>query len=318
MAPAAAPMGGTASSPVGTSGDASGDPEQLHEELVGLDGTSAEDSHQAVRESLQVALEVAFFRCGRLWIVLMMLLLLGLFSVLIWTEKVYSAHRDDACDQPLAPMLRLLYVIVAVNTLQREIIRCFLAYDMARDGPQEPRRVLFFRRASMLVTISWPVAGAWMLSQVSSCSSELQSAVRAVIMYYAAVAVVVIIAPACFITLMLCLVRRGLIRATRTGHAAPDNFIEELEDMEYDPALFQDGVSGCHPSACPICLDSFDVTRPIKRTPCTASGHAFHKECLQGWLECARTCPLCRQDLPEIVSGAAAEVEEREMPVVPV
>lgn len=303
--------------------ETSRDPERLQEELIGMDSLSTDHNHQVVRESLQLALESAIHRCGRLWIVLVMLLLFGLFSVLIWTEKVYDTHRNDTCDQPLALMLRLLYIIVAVNTLQKEIIRCLLAYDMARDGPQEPRRVALFRRISLLATITWPLAGAWMLSRVSTCSDELQSAVRVVIMYYAAVAVVVVIAPACFITLMLCLVRRGLIRAPSHGQAAPDNFIEELEDMEYDPSLFQDGVSGCHPSACPICLDNFDSCRPIKRTPCTASGHCFHKECLQNWLACARTCPLCRQDLPDVVSGCASaagdleDPQDREMAAVP-
>jgi len=138
-----------------------------------------------------------------------------------------------------------------------------------------------------------------MLSKTQKCSSQLINAVWVITAYYAVVAVVAIIMPACLISVMLCLVRRGLIRAPRSRHAAPEGLIDQLPKVQFVEELFDDSN---YPVACPICLDTFDAERPITRTLCTKtpSGHAFHTDCLQGWLRCARTCPLCRQDLTEL------------------
>lgn len=226
--------------------------------------------------------------------------MLGMFGVLIWSQWVYDAHRDDACDQPLALMLRVLYVITAVHAFQKEIIKHILCYSMLRDGPVEPCSVLLFRRASLVVTVLWPVAATWMLVQVHNCSLELKMAVRILTAYYALVALVALIVPGCFLSVLLCLIRRGLIRLPRNRHAAPDDLIEQLPKVQYDPTIFDDdGGPGCHSAACPICFDSFSIDRSITRTFCRPSGHAFHTDCLQGWLQCARTCPLCRLDLTD-------------------
>merc|ERR1711862_303648 len=64
------------------------------------------------------------------------------------------------------------------------------------------------------------------------------------------------------------------------------------------------------PDSCPICLEKFGPEQRITRTPCRANAnqqdHVFHTECLRGWLQRARTCPLCRLDLVEAVATPAA------------
>lgn len=267
-----------------------------------------------VRESLQIALHASFIRCGRCWLLLILSVVLGAGCVVIWSENVYERHFHDQCDQPLASMLRLFYIIGLVNIFQRDIVRCFLCYNMSRDGPIEPGRVVLFRRLCRTATMLWPVVGTWMLTFSTSCNSELQDAVKAIIIYYVGAVGVILVLPAVFISIMLCLVRRGLVRAPVTGDAAPEGFIDELPIVTYDSSIFDDSVQGGYPSTCPICLDGFDGEQKITKTPCNVGrGHAFHTECLRGWLQCARTCPLCRVDLtdpsapvdtPECAEGA--------------
>merc|ERR1719240_2237274 len=134
-----------------------------------------------------------------------------------------------------------------------------------------------------------------MLSQTKDCSRQLKMVVRIVIIYYGVVALVLVILPAVLFVVYLVLIRRGCVPIHR--NAAPEGLIDQLPRIDYDPALFDDAVVHGYPSSCPLCLDAFDGQSPILCTRCTLRGHVFHKHCLRGWMQCARTCPLCRADL---------------------
>lgn len=285
-------------------------PQRSREELLEQGVPVPEANRLAVRSNLQGALEVSFQRWGRWWLCAVILLFLGLFCIIIWSQWIYDATSDEQCDQPLKKMLRLLYIIIALHAFQREIIRHLLCYSMTRDGPMEPCRVTLFRRCTVLATAVWPLAATWMLANVHVCNSRLRLAVTVIAAYYAVVVVVAILVPMFLISVMLCLVRRGLVRLPRSENAAPDDLIERLPKARFDPALFDDsGRPGSYPSSCCICLEAFDDREPITRSPCgTVSHHAFHTSCLQGWLQCARTCPLCRKDLLEAAEGRDVEV----------
>ena len=52
-------------------------------------------------------------------------------------------------------------------------------------------------------------------------------------------------------------------------------------------------------TACSICLDSLaygDVTNTVL-TLLSSCGHVYHMDCVWGWLERDRSCPICRRDL---------------------
>mmetsp|Transcript_69891 Transcript_69891/g.198065 ORF Transcript_69891/g.198065 Transcript_69891/m.198065 type:complete len:286 (-) Transcript_69891:223-1080(-) len=273
------------------------DPARLvsRDELVEMGVPQREASRITVRASLQQVVEATFERLWPVWLCAVALLLVGMFVVLIWAQVVCGAHRHDACDQPLALMLRLISVIVVLQCLQRDIVRNCLCYDLARDGPVEPARVRLFRRLSLLAALVWPVVACWMLLHTRRCNRQLVLAVEVIVAYYALLAVILVIAPACFLTVVLCLVRRGLVRLPRSPTAAPEDLIERLATVPFDAGRFvDDGAPGSHPAACPVCLEAFSAERSISGTPC---GHCFHTDCLGGWLRVARTCPLCREDL---------------------
>eukprot|EP00929_Paragymnodinium_shiwhaense_P109421 TRINITY_DN75837_c0_g1_i1.p1 TRINITY_DN75837_c0_g1~~TRINITY_DN75837_c0_g1_i1.p1 ORF type:complete len:561 (+),score=107.09 TRINITY_DN75837_c0_g1_i1:153-1835(+) len=75
---------------------------------------------------------------------------------------------------------------------------------------------------------------------------------------------------------------------------APPETMDKLPTIAYDVEVFGDEDGKRYPAECSICLLEFQAGDAIKVTPCD---HAFHKQCLGGWLRLERTCALCRQDV---------------------
>ncbi|CAE8695936.1 unnamed protein product, partial [Polarella glacialis] len=168
------------------------------------------ECRSAKRLGVLCVIHAALQRMARCWICAIVSLLLGMGAVLVWSQFIYDDHYDDPCDQPLALMLRLMMVIVIVQILRRDIVRNCLCYDMARDGPVPPVRVQVLKWTSILAAVAWPVAAGIMLLESRDCSPQLKKGIAVILAYYAAVAIVLVIAPGLLITVMLCLVRRGL------------------------------------------------------------------------------------------------------------
>ncbi|EFP92329.1 uncharacterized protein PGTG_18003 [Puccinia graminis f. sp. tritici CRL 75-36-700-3] len=76
--------------------------------------------------------------------------------------------------------------------------------------------------------------------------------------------------------------------------------VQELLDCMTNPtpsqlsSLGADSLTGVSLSECSICLDDFfDNKRIVVQAPCHPT-HAFHRICLQDWLEGRLDCPMCR------------------------
>lgn len=89
--------------------------------------------------------------------------------------------------------------------------------------------------------------------------------------------------------------------------AAPPDTINHLETFPYDEHIFGDDEGCQYPGECAICLSTFEAEDRIKITPCR---HAFHEECIQSWLQQARTCAMCRVDL--VAAAEELQVSGRE------
>lgn len=263
---------------------------------VSLNGSDAEvvrEASRTVRASLAQVVEVTLARCSRCVMCLAMMLAAGLLVILTWAELVYSGHETDYCDQPLAMMLRLIFLIVMVQCMHRAIMRHCLCYDMAQDGPVEPWRVRVFRCLLWLAAFAWPIAAGWMLMKSEHCDSQLKLAVELIIGYYCALVAVAIILPFSVFSVMLCLIRRGILALPRMPGAAPEGTLDQLPEVPFEPPSFTDDPSA-HPSTCAVCLEPFTAHKAIVQTPC---GHVFHKRCLGGWMQVASSCPLCRSNV---------------------
>eukprot|EP00931_Biecheleriopsis_adriatica_P092186 TRINITY_DN66003_c0_g1_i1.p1 TRINITY_DN66003_c0_g1~~TRINITY_DN66003_c0_g1_i1.p1 ORF type:complete len:299 (+),score=52.08 TRINITY_DN66003_c0_g1_i1:32-928(+) len=267
------------------------------DEMVEQGVPRREASRRAVRASLSQVIEVSFTRMARTFVCIGLLLMIGMMVILVWSQFVYSDHQHDFCDQPLAFMLRLIFIIVIVQGLQKDIAQHCLCYDMAQEGPFPPLRVRLLRWVSALSAIVWPGAAGYMLANTHECSRELKTAVEVIIGYYVALVCLLFVVPALFISVMLCLIRRGLVRLPRMPGAAPEGLLERLPTVDFDSNLFDDSSEpGRYASSCAVCLEDFGTEQTITLTPC---GHVFHKQCLEGWLQMACSCPLCRSDLAE-------------------
>lgn len=69
--------------------------------------------------------------------------------------------------------------------------------------------------------------------------------------------------------------------------------LDLLPRVAFDPELFK---GNPHPDSCPICMEDFAEGRQIVLTPCL---HAFHLQCLHGWLIKKKECPSCRWDVTD-------------------
>ncbi|CAE7225821.1 RNF44, partial [Symbiodinium microadriaticum] len=72
-------------------------------------------------------------------------------------------------------------------------------------------------------------------------------------------------------------------------NAAPKGTIEKQEVFKFD-SNHDWGDNNC----CSICLEEWNGRKEIRKTAC---GHFYHTDCLKGWLNVNRNCPLCRTDL---------------------
>jgi len=52
------------------------------------------------------------------------------------------------------------------------------------------------------------------------------------------------------------------------------------------------------PASCLICMERVRERAQLMAMPCKGK-HAFHEACLARWLDEHRTCPTCREEIPD-------------------
>jgi len=257
------------------------------EELLEQGMTQRDANRMSYHVSLLRALSIIFERWAHVYICWVML---GFWCVLIWSNMVFDAHRGDLY------MLQKLYIVVTVYVFRKD----FYCHNPAQDGLEEPWRARLFRRLTLISVFLGPIVGGTKLAMTRESNAPLKSAVMAIVIYYVVVAFVAVVIPGCFLSVMLVLVRRGLVRMPRPATAAPEELAENLPKVAYDPQFFIKGSDASpFPVECCICCDEFEERQTISQTPCPARNHVFHTECLTNWLQLQHTCPLCRHDVTQ-------------------
>lgn len=69
--------------------------------------------------------------------------------------------------------------------------------------------------------------------------------------------------------------------------------VESVDKYSYLPTVKVTSLSE-HQEPCSICMESFVVGDVLRKTPCL---HAFHRRCIDKWLDVKSHCPLCRTGL---------------------
>jgi len=227
----------------------------------------------------------------------------------------FAKFQKLPCDQPLASwLLAMLLFIPVSDVLDRLVVK----HTRPRPEDEQPFQVFSpaaqrFKVVVMIARGGLIVFGFCLHGQSTTCTTTNEQLYHFVHMYLVFNVVL------CFVkALVMCASMRLVLFLARHNaelfggpgehRAARPGLINELETVTYDSTLFSDTDADKEPPECCICQGSFaEGGLPIKRVPCC--GHHFHEPCLGSWIgSYARTCPLCRMDLEDVVGerGAAA------------
>mmetsp|Transcript_28030 Transcript_28030/g.70934 ORF Transcript_28030/g.70934 Transcript_28030/m.70934 type:complete len:304 (+) Transcript_28030:73-984(+) len=216
-------------------------------------------------------------------------LLIAGIVIYVWGLVVWFSSADKACDQPLKWWL-LATLLVPI-----------LQFHCSNRTESRPNRL---QALVMPIVIC---VGIFMCSFCRTCAEtnpDLFKYASMYLIYHSVVCVTMMFITFGMVSVIFWLHRHGLLESgPGAARAARPGLINDIETVEYSPSLFVGEM--CNSSddgpECPICQDTFDESKPIKRTPC---GHLFHEDCLGNWLEnFAKSCPLCRVDLQEALPG---------------
>ena len=242
-----------------------------------------------------------------------------LFSLLLFTILVcwvvltsaYVVSIDKSCDVPLKPYFWMVTLQLILDVFRNDIMRLFFRWD-ANSNQRIPCRVISYNIAYLtyaMLVLRLGVESVF-LEEDTTCrrtAPELfQSSAAFISLSIAAWSTLVLgyLLPFCFVATLLTLNgytpssdhQRGGAPFTvfPTAMGAPPGCIDELRvvTLEEFPADY--------PRECCICMENFTGAVEIVETECN---HVFHKECCREWLRQARTCPVCRTDIPSALEN---------------
>mmetsp|Transcript_10398 Transcript_10398/g.15075 ORF Transcript_10398/g.15075 Transcript_10398/m.15075 type:complete len:101 (-) Transcript_10398:202-504(-) len=92
----------------------------------------------------------------------------------------------------------------------------------------------------------------------------------------------------CF-PLVVQLIRLAAGRSIRQPRGASPEAVSNLVSEKFEP----DGTPE-EDRSCIVCISDHDVGDMLRVLPCQ---HAFHRKCVDQWLQLDKSCPLCKQDI---------------------
>eukprot|EP00928_Gymnodinium_smaydae_P088841 TRINITY_DN7288_c0_g1_i1.p1 TRINITY_DN7288_c0_g1~~TRINITY_DN7288_c0_g1_i1.p1 ORF type:complete len:488 (+),score=106.56 TRINITY_DN7288_c0_g1_i1:1026-2489(+) len=239
---------------------------------------------------------------------IMLISMPALVAIFFWACAVYWEDKDKACDVPLQMWSRVMFGIVLFNaTVNRPmlhgscVVRFCCCYTRDPEAPQPtPLRVCIFNAAVLFFVFAWNCLGLhWTAvsgdghraNTLPSChvaAPNLLMAVRVYASFHIAFTIFAYVNMIGFAHLLHTAMRMGFLK---TNDAAPKGSLEKnTEEIQVGDECLEEQPS------CSVCLEDFaPAGGEIRKT--ILCGHAFHRQCLQGWLNVNRTCPLCRKDL---------------------
>jgi len=245
---------------------------------------------------------------------------LTLFSILIsWIvmTSAYVITYNRICDVPLRSFYFLATIQLTLDVFRSDIMRRVLMWDPATQMQEGiPARVVAYNIAYLAYALlvlriginSVYIDGQRPESRCHLTAPELfQSTFVFVTLVLIAWATVILgyLVPYCFVAVLLtwngynpgepgreARVASGAIRGfpgAYGSNAAPPGCVDHMQELH----LGEMG-EDC-PQECCICMEDFRMADAIVSTDC---GHILHKNCCSVWLRQARTCPVCRADIP--------------------
>lgn len=268
-----------------------------------------------------------------------------LFSILIsWIvmTSAFVVGFDKTCDIALKLFYWMVTLQLILDVFRGDIMRYILRWDSSNHGSthqQIPARVVAYNIAYLayaMLVLRLGINCVYLEGRQpeSTCritSPELfQSSVVFVTLTLAAWATIIggYIIPFCFVACLLTwngynpgesvnearvATGPGVFPNPYVNIGAPPGTIDQLREIN-----LEESGENC-PQECCICMEDFHRGDSIVQTDC---GHILHKNCCGVWLRQARTCPVCRTDIPNALqerlqqqlSGQAGSPPDLEQP----
>eukprot|EP00980_Cylindrotheca_fusiformis_P018491 scaffold6124_cov122-Cylindrotheca_fusiformis.AAC.10 len=240
-----------------------------------------------------------------------------LFAILVcWVVLTcaYVMTLEKACDIPLRAYYWLVTAQLVLDVFRTDIMRLFFRWD-ANSDQRIPCRVITYNFAyltyALLVlrlgvdSIVWQEQStcrdsAPELFQASAAFVYLSSAAWSTILFGYLI-------PFCSVAIILTWngyspsgdsQSQTHYTVFPTAMSAPPGCVDQLRvvQLEEFPPYY--------PVECCICMEDFTISEEIVVTECS---HVFHKQCCRDWLRQARTCPVCRMDIPKALEQAEGQ-----------
>jgi hypothetical protein len=237
-----------------------------------------------------------------------------LFAILIcWVvlTSAYVVSFDKACDVPLKPYFWLVTLQLVLDVFRSDIMRFIFHWDPG-SNQRIPCRVIAYNVAYLLYALLVLRLGirSVFLDDNSTCQSTatelFNSSAVFVSLSLAAWTTILCgyLLPFCVVAALLTYngynpsthinedehgAAHAVFPAAYSTTGAPAGCIDQMQLLRMED--FPDD----YPRECCICMEDFNQQHDIVETACK---HVFHKQCCREWLRTARTCPVCRTDIP--------------------
>eukprot|EP00928_Gymnodinium_smaydae_P078853 TRINITY_DN62916_c0_g1_i1.p1 TRINITY_DN62916_c0_g1~~TRINITY_DN62916_c0_g1_i1.p1 ORF type:complete len:321 (-),score=44.00 TRINITY_DN62916_c0_g1_i1:152-1114(-) len=303
---------------MGTAESSSSDSESGGDEVSGAGGTVADGSEasgseeEAVDPELEARLvrqhqdEILLqsFGCWmKSFTVLVVLLGTALMVVWVWMLVESVLTSEQSCDEPLHAWVMVVCLVMALLLMPPgTLVECCLCRCIpgAATVAGAVRRLRLWYSVMALFVFAWNFVGLFWIhesgrdpdNKLPSCRTEVPGLYYSLRTYAGLSLAYTVFMHVNLIGLSRLLqvaASRGLLQ---TNNAAPPGALDANCEVISAAAAQRGGHTSC-----PVCLETFapsDGDNIVRTRGCR---HAFHRRCLQGWLNMNRTCPICRTDL---------------------
>ena len=236
-----------------------------------------------------------------------------LFAILLcWVVLTTSfvISIDKVCDVPLKVYYFCVTLQLILDVFRTDIMRFFFRWD-ATSNHRIPCRVITYNATYLiyaLLVLRMGARSVLLNDDATTChitAPELfQSATIFVCLSVAAWTTIIFGYLIPFVVVATLLTLNGYTPTTDSAQhgagaapftvfpsvmGAPPHCIDEM------PIIVLEDFPLHYPMECCICMENFTGTDVVVETGCH---HVFHKRCCRDWLQQARTCPVCRTDIP--------------------
>lgn len=235
-----------------------------------------------------------------------------LFAILVcWVilTTSYVISIDKTCDSPLKFYYWFVTLQLILDVFRTDIMRFFFRWDVG-SNQRIPCRVILYNVAYLTyaLLVLWMGIAIIFLHDGTTCPATapelFQSAKFFVSLSIAAWTAIIFGYIVPFVVVATLLTLNGYTPSSDSNSegngsgpftvfpavmGAPSHCIDAM------PIVLLEEFPAHYPIECCICMDNFTGADIIVETRCN---HVFHKNCCQDWLKQARTCPVCRTDIP--------------------